>query len=91
MGKNRVRTSQTVASPRGTLPAPSPQGRHRRIAVQGQPGRDKYETLPEKQLKQKGLGVWLKQYSPCLASTGSEFKPQYHKTNNESEKKPQRI
>jgi hypothetical protein len=34
-------------------------GVSRRIAVQASPGK-KHETLSEKQLKQKGLGMWLK-------------------------------
>jgi hypothetical protein len=29
----------------------------------------KYKTLPEKYLKQKGLGAWLKRQSVFLAST----------------------
>jgi hypothetical protein len=38
---------------------------------------DKCETLSEKQLKQKGLGVWLKCRVPAKQAQGPEFKLQY--------------
>jgi hypothetical protein len=38
----------------------------------------KSKSLPPKKPEQKGVEVWFKWYSACLATQSSEFKPQYH-------------